>query len=331
MRNLFSPSGLLVGRRAFRALFPVVAFASVVAAASAQSSGHGYFRATVRPNSDWVRLTFSSRADGDVENGAILSDVARGELAGVRAEQLTSDYSGPVHFTLVREAGTFSFDGAVHDGAVDGTYAFTGDPRFSAALERAGFARPTEAQRFRLALTGVSMALVNEIEKVGYVRPTTAELVLLGTRGVDLAYFRSMASLTDRIATVTTLARLREHGVDQQFVADMERLGYTNLSADALMKLRDLGVDSVYIGDLADAGFIHVAAEELARAREHGVTGEFAREMRRAGFDRLTLDELGKLRDHDITAAFAEQLRRTASSGRPTADDLVRAKARGMS
>lgn len=331
MRNIPFISGPFLDRRALRAIVPVVAFSALIAAASAQPSGHGYFHATARPNSDWVRLAFTSRANGDVENGAILSDVARGELTGVSAEQLTKDYTGPVHFSLVREAGTFSFVGTVRDGSVDGTYAFTGDPRFSAALERAGFARPTEAQRFRLALTGVSMALVNEIETLGYIRPTTADLVLMGTRGVDLAYVRSMASITDRIGTVETLARLREHGVDLEFVAAMERLGYVNVSADALMKLRDLAIDSVYINDLADAGFIHIAADEAIRAREHGVTGTFAREMRRVGYGHLTLDELGKLKDHDITAAFAEQLKRTASSARPTADDLVRAKARGVS
>jgi hypothetical protein len=331
MRNLSSFIGRNSAYRALRAITPVIALSALVAATGAQPSGHGYFRATARPNSDWVRLAFMSRADGDVENGAILSDVARRELAGVSSEQLTSRSAGPVHFTLAREAGTFTFDGAVRDGAIDGTYSFTGDPRFSAALERAGYARPSEAQRFRLALSGVSIALVDEIEALGYVRPTTEQLVLLGARGVDLAYVRSMASISDRIGNLTTLARLREHGVDLQFVADMERLGYVNLSADALMKLRDLGVDSVYVSELADAGFIHVPAEEIARAREHGVTGQFARDMRRAGYDHLSLDELGKLKDHDITAAFAEQIRRTASSGRPTADDLLRAKARGVS
>ena len=331
MRNVRFPSSLTLGLRAARAIVPVFACAAVVAAASAQPSGHGYFRATARPNSDWLRLAFSSRPDGDVENGAILSDVARRDLSGASTEQLTRGHDGPVHFTLVREAGTFTFDGVVRDGAVEGTYGFVGDPRFSAALERAGFARPTEAQRFRLAITGVSIALVDELDALGYARPTTSDLVLLGTRGVDAAYARSMASLADRIGSSATLAQLREHGVDQQFVADMERLGYTNLSADALMKLRDAGVDSVYVNQLADAGFIHVAAEELARARAHGVSGEFAREMRRAGYDHLSLDELGKLKDHDITAAFAEQVRRMASSSRPTADDLVRAKTRGVS
>lgn len=331
MRNTFFSTSPALRRRALRAFVPILAASALVAAGDAQSSGHGYFRATARPNSDWVRLAFTNRPGGDVENGAILSDVARNQLVGVTADQLSSTSAAPVHFTLVREAGTFTFDGAVRDGGIDGTYAFTGDPRFSAALERAGFARPTEAQRLRLALTGVSMALVNEIETLGYAHPTTAELVVLGTRGVDLPYLRSMAPLADRIGNVATLAQLREHGVDMQFVADMQRFGCTDLSVGALMKLRDLGVDSVYITELADAGFIHPSADEVARAREHGVTGKYAREMRRAGYDHLSLDELGTLNDHDITAAFAEQLKRTASAGRPTADDLLRAKARGVS
>ena len=330
MRHLLRPS-VAYHSRAARALLPLAVSAMLVAAASAQPSARGYFRATPRANSDWVRLEFMNSPASDDASGAILSDVARTDLATVSAEQLSAGYSGPLHFTLAREAGTFHFDGNVRAGVVDGMYTFAADPRFADALSRAGYARPSEREQFRLALTGVGMQLVKQLRDLGYAQATTADLVRMGTHGVDLDYALSMASLADRLGTVARLTQMRDHGVDLDYVAELERLGYTDLAAEALMALRDHGIDSVYISELADAGYIHVPPSKLVQAREHGVTGDFAREMRQAGFDRLTLDELGKLRDHDITAAFAEQIRRTATAGRLSADDLVRAKLRGVS
>ena len=331
MHHTFRSSALTPNSRALRALLPLLVSAALVAASSAQPSARGYFRATPRPNSDWVRLEFMNSPASDAASDAILFDVSRGDLAGVSAAQFSGDYSGPLHFTLAREAGTFRFDGKVRAGVVDGMYTFASDPRFADALSRAGYARPSEREQFRLALTGVGMKLVKQIRDLGYPQPTTTDLVRMGTHGVDLGYMLSMASLADRLGTVARLTEMRDHGVDLEYVAELERLGYTNLPANALMALRDHGIDSVYISELADAGYIHLPPSKLVQAREHGVTGAFARQMREAGFDHLTLDELGKLRDHDITAAFAEQIRRTATAGRLSADDLVRAKLRGVS
>ena len=331
MHHSFRSSALTPSSRALRALLLLVVSAALVAAARAQPSARGYFRATARANSDWVRLEFMNTPVSDNASGAVLSDVTLGDLATVSADQLSTAFSGPLRFTLAREAGTFHFDGKVRGGIVDGTYTFAPDPRFADALSRAGYARPTEPEQFRLALTGVGMKIVRQLRDLGYAQPTTADLVRMGTHGVDIDYVLSMASLADRLGTVARLTQMRDHGVDLAYVAELERMGYTNLSAEDLMSLRDHAIDSVYITELADAGYIHVPPAKLVKAREHGVTGPFAREMREVGFDRLTLDELGKLRDHDITAAFAEQIRRSAASGRLPADDLVRAKTRGVS
>ena len=331
MHHPFSSSALTYKSRALRAVLPIVVSAALVAAASAQPSARGYFRATPRANSDLVRLELMNSPANAEASGAILSEVARDELTTVSAEQLSAGYSGALHFTLAREAGTFRFDGTVRAGVVDGTYTFAADPRYADALARAGYARPSEAEQFRLALTGVGMQVVRQIRDIGYAQPTTADLVRMGTHGVDLDYVVSMASVADRLGTLARLTQMRDHGVDLQYVAELERMGYTNLAADDLMTLRDHGIDSVYITELADAGYIHLPPSKLVQAREKGVSGAFAREMRQAGFDRLTIDELGRLRDHDITAAFAEQIRRSAAAGRLSADDLVRAKLRGVS
>jgi hypothetical protein len=331
MRHPLRPSAAAHHSRALGALVPLLATAVLVAAASPQPSARGYFRATSQPGAELVRLELMNNPAEGEAGGAVVADVRRAELASLASEQLAPGYSGPLHFTLVRDAGRFTFDGNVHDGEADGMYAFTADARYPETLAADGYERPSAADQFRLALSGIDLQLVRHIRDLGYIRPTTSDLVRMATHGVDLEYLLSMAPVADRVRTLAKLTKLHDHGVDLAYVAELERLGYVNLSADDMMALRDHGIDSVYITELADAGYIHLPPAKLVKAREHGVTGDFARAMQRAGYDHLSLDELGKLRDHDITAAFAEQIRRVSSAGAPTADDLVRAKLRGVS
>ena len=109
MHHPIRPSALTIHSRALRALLPLVVSSVLVAAASAQPSARGYFRATARANAEWVRLELMNSPVHDDASGAILSEVARAELATITAEQLSTGYSGPLRFTLVREAGSFAF------------------------------------------------------------------------------------------------------------------------------------------------------------------------------------------------------------------------------
>ncbi len=302
MRLTLDRTATTLRQRVLLALFPLVASVLPLVAADAQAAPRGQFRAMQRANTDWVRLDFmKSRGDAAAEPIAT-AELPRAELAALEADHLAAGYSGPLRFTLNRDAGTLTFNGAARDGVVEGSYTFAGSSRFAEALVRRGYARPTERERFTLALTGVGFALLDEIDAQGYVHPTTADLVRMGTRGVDLAYLRMMAPIADQIGAVSRLTRLRDHGVDLDYVAELERLGYANISAEQLMRLRDRGIDSAFVA-----------------------------EFRRVGYDRLTLEELITLKDHGVTAAFAAQARASATTSKPSADELVRAKERGVS
>jgi hypothetical protein len=302
VRLILEQTATTLRHRTVLALFPLLASTVLVAATSAQSAPRGYFRATQRENSDWVRLEFMKSKEKAGDAPIASGDVPRGELAALVAEHLTPGFAGPLQFTLKRDAGTFTFDGVATNGVVEGSFAFLGSSRFSEVLVRRGYARPTERERFSLTLTGVGYALLDEIDAQGYVHPATADLVRMGTHGVDLAYLRMMAPIGDQVRSIARLTQLRDHGVDLDYVAQLERLGYANISGETLMRLRDRGIDSTFVA-----------------------------EFQRAGYDRLTLEELISLKDHGVTASFAAQARASAGSGRPTASDLVRAKERGVS
>ena len=100
------------------------------------------------------------------------SDVALTQLEGLSAQQLESG-SGPVRFTLRRDAGTFTFNGIVGGGVGAGTYTFVSNPSFAAELEKRGFGRPTAKEQYRMARSDVSLAFVDELKAQNYTGVTT--------------------------------------------------------------------------------------------------------------------------------------------------------------
>src|SRR5215471_668912 len=59
------------------------------------------------------------------------------DLQGLTREQALS--GGPVKFSLVREAGRIDCEGSFENGKGSGTYHFTGNPDFIAAMKSRGF------------------------------------------------------------------------------------------------------------------------------------------------------------------------------------------------
>jgi beta-lactamase regulating signal transducer with metallopeptidase domain len=234
------------------------------------------------------------------------TDVPLKQLEGLSAQQLESG-SGPVRFTLRRDAGTFTFNGIVGGGVGAGTYTFAPNPSFGAELEKRGFGRPTEREQYRMARSDVSLAFVDEVKAQNYTDVSTSQLVRAGDHGVNSDYLRSMGELGYRTGSLDALITLRDHGVSAEYVRELQALGYKQLTADELRTARDHGVTSDYVRQLAALGY-KLSIEQLRNARDHGVTPEFARGLKDAGFASLTIEQLVNARDHGVTSEFAHQV-----------------------
>src|SRR5688500_63935 len=338
---------------AFRVLVSIIAIstAALSPTAAAQTT-RGLWQLAVEPEQDRVQLNFQdySRRGGMSGFGVLAS-----QLTGITRSQLTSA-EGPVRFQLVRDAGTFNFEGQIYRGRGNGSFSFVGNPRFGGELARRGYARPTAEQQFQLALHDVGYSLLDELRNHGYERPSVDDLVIMGMHGVSFDYVRALASLgyrvgsTDRLvqlrdhgvtpAFITGLAsagysklsadrlvKLRDHGVTPRFITALSAMGYRGLSADDLLRLQDHGVSPDYVAGLASAGYKGLSTDQLLTARDHGVTPEFAQEFRRLGYSRLSLKQLVQLRDKGVTVAFAERVRER--EGDVSVEELIHRRVRG--
>jgi len=133
-------------RRFSPALF-LLLLATFSLSAVAQTPDQGTWRIYYEPSRDRVQLAFEHYENGARRHGSTSFGVRPTELRGLPLSQLSS-YSGPARFQLVRDAGTFNFEGQLRDGHGTGFFTFSPDSRFPQQLASRGYARPSTDQQY---------------------------------------------------------------------------------------------------------------------------------------------------------------------------------------
>jgi hypothetical protein len=175
-----------------------VLLAIVSPAAVAQIPDRGTWQIYYEPSRERIQLTFAHYEDGTRRHGTTSFGVRPTELRGLPLSQLSS-YSGPARFQLVRDAGTFNFEGQLRDGHGTGFCTFSPDSRFPQQLASRGYERPTAEQQYWLAMHDVGYAMLDELRAQGYDRPSVKQLVTMGMHGADLDYMKSLSAAGYRV------------------------------------------------------------------------------------------------------------------------------------
>jgi len=250
-----------------------------------------------------------------------------GELQGLDARAAAG---GAARFQLRREAGTVTFNGTFSDGQGVGSFTFTPDQAFAAALVRRGMERPSAQQQWSMAMGEVGLAYVDELARQGYARTvTTAGLVRAAEHGAGLDYLREMGALGYRVGTLDALITLRDHGVTARYVREMSELGYRGIGAAEATRMVDHGVRPDFVRELATLGYRNLPLDQLMGLVDHGVNANFIRELAALGYRDVRLDELVRLVDHGVNASFVRDLARMGYRGLPL-DEMVRMMDHGV-
>jgi beta-lactamase regulating signal transducer with metallopeptidase domain len=275
-----------------------------------------------------LRPSSRGRVSLRVEAGefSVSGDFDESEIEGLTSQTL-SNTTGPIRFSIPREAGTIEIEGTLRAGRGSGSFRFVPSQTFVAGLTRRGFASPTASQLFSLAQNDIGFELIDELATQKYARPEIDDLVRAAHHGVREDFVREMGEVGYRVGTLDALIRFRDHGVDPEFVRELREQGVSDLSPQDLVRFRDHGVDPDYVADLRGLGYTPVPFEMLLRSRDHGVDGEYLRGMRQLGFT-LTLDEAIRTRDHGVDPEFAGSMQ---GAGYTLAtEELIRARDHGV-
>ncbi|HEV2863617.1 MAG TPA: hypothetical protein VGX48_21570 [Pyrinomonadaceae bacterium] len=275
-------------------LLSLVLFAAYAPAARAQNSLTGEWKASAKlEDQTKINLSFERRTEkGGRHQMGQTYDFS--ELQGLAREQAMR--GGPVRFSLVREAGTIECEGSFQNGNGSGTFRFTGNPSFLAAMKSRGFdfenepassedGREPENRLFAAATLNVTTALADDLLSADFGRLDVGDLF-------KAAIFK----------------------VDSKFMREMKASGFPNLRMEELVKARIFKIDPDFVRQVTQMGFDKESFESLVKMRIFKVTPEFIAEARGEGLTNLSVEELVKMRIFHIDAEF---IRRAKADGVP--------------
>lgn len=221
------------------------------------------------------------------------------DLQGLSREQAQN--GGAVSFSLVREAGRVDLEGSFQNGKGSGTFRFTPNAAFVAAMRSRGFDFQSNSDdhfedRLLAATTlNITTALADDLAAAGFGKLDIHDLF-------KAAIFK----------------------VDSQFVREMKASGFNNLGMEELVKARIFKVDANLVREVAQMGFANEPFESIVKMQIFKVTPEFIAELRNEGLTDLKVEDIVKLRIFKIDANYIRQAK--AEGGPTDVESLVQRK-----
>jgi hypothetical protein len=263
----------------------VVAFIASWNITRAQRSVSGDWKASTRDEPNRLQLNFERRTERGGRN-QMGQTYDFSDLQGLSREQALS--GGPVRFSLVREAGRIDCEGTFENGKGSGTFQFTGNPAFLAAMKTRGFDfdktssdndnRDAEDRLFAATTLNVTTALADDLVASGFAHLGVEDLF-------KAAIFK----------------------IDSTFMREMKASGFPNLTMEDLVKARIFKIDAGFVTKVTQMGFDKEPFESLVKMQIFKVTPEFVSEVRNEGLTNLSVEDVVKLRIFKIDADYIRQ------------------------
>lgn len=288
------------------------------------------------------------------DNGSTDRPLNPTELQGLDPAAIQGSHV-PVKFHLLREAGTFDFEGTFNAGVGYGEFTFSANQQFLTDLKQMGLS-DADSKAFVLAALDVTRAYIKELrglgfdpdldkvitgrifnvdreqveglKAVGVSNPSLDDLVQYRIFHVTPEYIKQTRAAFPALPMEKMVA-MRIHQVTPEFAQEMSRAGYTNLSADQLIAFKIHGVSPEFVRQMASLGFKGVDADHLVSFRIFNVNADQIQDLSKAGYSGLAADDLINFRIHHIDSAFIERVKQ-AGYQHPSPGELVDFKIMGI-
>jgi hypothetical protein len=197
----------------------------------------------------------------------------------------------------VREAGRIDCEGSFQNGKGSGTFRFTGNQSFVAAMKGRGFDFESDSSKRRDG---------QDLED---------RLFAATALNITTALADDLLSADFGKLEVEDLFKAAIFKVDSKFMREMKATGFPGLGMEELVKARIFKIDAGFVKEVADMGLGKTSSlEDLVKMRIFKVTPEFIAEARNEGLSDLSIEDLVKLRIFKIDGEF---IRRAKADGVP--------------
>ena len=294
-KNIRIATGLFIA-------FGAIALVASLSVSRAQQPVNGEWKASIKDEPGKINLHLERRSEKGRRN-QMGQTYDFSELQGLSREQAAS--GGTVSFSLVREAGRIDCEGSFQNGKGSGTFQFTGNQAFVAAMKTRGFdfERKTwpdndddfEDRLFAATALNVTTALADDLASSGF-----------GNLNVD------------------DLFKAAIFKIDSKFMREMKASGFPNLTMEDLVKARIFKIDADFVTKVTQMGFDKEPFESLVKMQIFKVTPEFVTEVRNEGLTVLSVEDVVKLRIFKIDAEYIRKVK--SEGGEVDVERLVQRK-----
>jgi hypothetical protein len=200
--------------------------------------------------------------------------------------------SGPARFSLVREAGRIDCEGSFQNGKGSGTFRFTGNQSFLAAMKSRGFdfetatsqgERDVEDILFTAAALNVTTALADDLASAGFGHLQVEDLFKAAIFKIDSAFMREMKASGFPHMGMEELVKARIFKIDAKFVSEAMQMGFGKEPFESLVKMRIFKITPAFITEVRNEGLSDLSIEEIVKLRIFKIDGEFIRKARAEG------------------------------------------------
>lgn len=250
-----------------------------------------------RKNPNEIHLTFQRRSE---KGGFSMSsaDLPFSQLQGLQAEAISSARID-VNFSLVREAGTFIFEGIFSDGKGTGFWTLKPSEKFVSDMRSRGYDNLTEENLVSAATHDLTIKFIEDLKSAGYDNLTFDEIRRARTHDIDVAFINKTKAMGFEHPPMETLIRMSNHDITNEFVNEMKSAGFENLSIENLIRLKNHDVSAAFVSAIKAEGYSNVSPETAIRLKNHEIDANFIRRAKSQGYNNVTLEELIKLRNRD--------------------------------
>ena len=313
---------------------------------------------TIRTEGNWFATIKGNEVELQLKSGEKDNSSSTFQLS--EFNDLQRDKQGT--FTLTREAGTMTFTGKFEGDKGIGTYKFTADKNYQAAMLKEGI-KITDEDLMVFFMVNIKQSYVQMVKQKGYTNPDKDQLIPLvaldvnesyiasikqaipdidldnlvpfKSLGIDKAYIEEIRKSGYKDLTPGNIIALKSQGVDGKFIADVRSAAKANNkseddsnSDDDVLAFKALNIDKAYINSLKEAGYEHLSNDDLIAMKSLNVKAEYIRDFQKAGFANIAPDDLIALKSQNITPVLVQQYKDLGFTNLKM-DDIIGANATG--
>ncbi len=235
-------------------------------------------------------------------------------------------------FTLTREAGIINFEGKFEGNNGMGTYKFTSNKNFTAALQQEGITVANESDLMALFIVNVKTSYVKMLKKNGYKDLNKDQLIPLAALDANLEYINDIKKSGISNFDLDDLIAFKSMGIDRIFIDEVRQAGYKNITVDNIIAFKSQGIDGKYIADFNKSTIENDADEtgdNIIAFKSMNIDKEFIDSYKELGYNTLSIDDLIALKSMNITPKYINDFEKSGFK-KINIDDLIALKSQNI-